>query len=297
MAGNVLFVDIRLKSGETRNILLQSGATEDAEMIRINVDAMASVMSGLEVALQYPEWTTRDKTDANGKIEKALNVAKALLKIDRIDIKSSIEHVNFALEGIRNYVSLVVDLIGRRDDCQDKTLVVAENGSNAALFMLKEILGMAKDIYRAKALRILLQRMNKNLDPDEMRQAAEDIKSLLNKDTKIMDRLVNGIMWLRRSFHTEIQLAVLEYLLGGRVIRILSTYEPCRSCELINQIHQWYSNGAIFFCCHRDKDKKHSPKLSGLYTIKLKQNIHAIIPSCNIPQWIFSRHNQRLSDS
>jgi hypothetical protein len=75
-----------------------------------------------------------------------------------------------------------------------------------------------------------------------------------------INSLAAGLCWLRKAFHTEVQLSILGMYGVGYTPRqqtcIYSNFEPCRSCEKLAGVQYWVKNDSQvkFICANRDSD-------------------------------------------
>lgn len=160
-----------------------------------------------------------------------------------------------------------------------RSFVRSKEGSDGIKILLTRVSTLSSARKIAVLSEILKSIQRVNADPESAVTHGIKIKELINdKKGNIFDSgsldakhpVVEGLNWLKRAFHTEIQLKVYMNQKGIGLpanTPIYSLFEPCESCEQSRAVADWIRNGTTtpFISLHRDQGK-HSNTHSFRYT-------------------------------
>jgi hypothetical protein len=191
--------------------------------------------------------------------------------LDGYIIQDFIDYVNFAREKIVLSCSSM-----KKGAVQevDHTFVGSTSGYKACLTLLKNLQQLKDKGKRQAGLAFLLQLLNRpRADLKYIKILSEKLHGTLNKPSDPdASKIQTALGWLRRVFHTEVQLAVL-LVLGGHKLEassaILSAFEPCASCEQGVPIREWVQTQKVpFLSFNRDKSE-HTAEVTGLVLVHI----------------------------
>lgn len=277
-------------------IILQSGLSTIgakqlcAELKRHSITA--SVMSGAYIvasALKPGAQSPQSKLEFK-EFENNIQQLAAGKNIERLKSENIIDC-------FLKYAEMVLMVIERQSkhlgfDKNDPKLV----GNTKSYENLKQLLNTMKQLSDTgilKALSALVQALNNPTTYQPIIEAyTNEIKKCelsLKKKKKIMkiediisdEEIENGLTWLKKSLHTEIQLAYLDAYTHSQIATnssIFSAYEPCISCEQSAPLPNWIDAKHRFISFHLN-GSEHSKEITGLmqYQILMPSSSKAYI--------------------
>lgn len=212
-AGNVLFAKLEENNGKEQSIMLQSGFTKSKEaktlaenFHNIYSQQESTVLTGLDIVSTYfYKNKKKNVSDLQNLLYDLASTPEEDIWIIRPPYQKLMTDFISALE---DYCRTAQELVGSKK-LKDKVIYVCTKaGYDASVLLLARVKRLNKDNQKL-ALRILMLCMDlPQINEEKIKAHIEALKKIgIGLED---DKLSSALQWLRRAFHTEVQLAVYE---------------------------------------------------------------------------------------